>query len=338
MRISQRLCTLVLCLSATALAHAQLPGAPGPQSDTGSINGTVTDVENDAIPRATVILDGATPADHRTALSDANGFFELNDLPAGTYRITLSAKDFASWTSAAITLAPGQNLDLPDVTLQLATATSDVTVRYTQQQLATEQVHVEEQERILGVIPNFYMVYASNPVPLDAKQKFSLAWHSTYDPTTFLFTGIAAGMQQGLDAVPEWGQDWPGYGQRYGALFAGGVTNLFITGDILPTILHQDPRYFYKGTGSWRSRALYAIATSTIITKGDNGHWQPSYSNVLGTFASSGITNFYYPPAYRGWGLTINDSLFDLGGDAINGLLEEFVLRRFTTHSHNTQP
>ena len=336
MRLSQRLCFLILCAFATALAHAQLPAAP--EAQTGSINGTVTDINDDAVPHANIVLAGQTPADDRTATSDANGFFEMTDLRPGTYHITISNKGFSSWTSEALTLKPGQDLDVPDISLQIATATSDVNVYYTRHDIATQQVHVAEEQRMIGIVPNFYVIYSPNPAPLSAGQKFSLAWHSAYDPTNFIFTGIAAGIQQGVDGVPEWGQDWPGYGQRYGAAFAGDITDLFITGDILPTLFHQDPRYYYKGTGSLKSRALYAMVTNTVVCKGDNGHWQPNYSNVLGTFISAGITNFYYPPAYRGAELTINDSLINVGSGAAFGLLQEFVLRKFTTHSHAAQP
>jgi len=329
MRISQRLCILVLCLSATALAHAQLPSAPEPQSDTGSINGTVTDINDDAVPHATVILDGATPADHRTALSDANGFFELNDLPAGTYRITLSSKGFADWTSAPIALKPGQDLDLPDVTLQLATAMSDVTVSYTQHQIATQQVHVEEEQRVLGIVPNFYVSYVWNAAPLSPGQKYQLAWRSIIDPVTFLGVGFFAGIEQADDAFPGYGQGAQGYGKRFGALFADGVTGTFIGGAILPTILHQDPRFYYKATGSIKSRILYAISTP-FICKGDNGRWEPNYSSVIGDFAAGSISNIYYPAANRGVMLTIDNALLNTAGGSIGGLIQEFLIPKLT--------
>jgi len=213
-----------------------------------------------------------------------------------------------------------------------------VNVHYTAHDIATQQVKIEETQRMIGIVPNFYVIYSAHPMPLSAGQKFSLAIRSAYDPTNFIFTGIAAGIQQGLDGIPEWGQDWPGYGQRYGALFAGGITDIMITGAIMPSLFRQDPRYYYKGTGSIRSRIFYAIGTNTVICKGDNGHWQPNYSNVIGTFASAGLTNLYYPPKYRGLQLTLDDTLINVASGAAFGLLQEFVLRKFTTHSHAPQP
>ncbi len=331
MRLKPHLCTLLLCLSAT-LAHAQQPEAPQPQN--GSITGTVTDVNDDVVPNTIVILDGQNPADHRTTVADATGFFEIDNLAPGVYHLTVGAKGFADYTSPAILLKPGLKLDLPDISLQLATAMTSVNATsYTQHEMAVQQVKVEETERILGVIPNFYVVFSGTPVPLSVGQKFSLAWRSAIDPVNLALVGVFAGVQQGLDSIPEWGQDWPGYGQRYGALLASGTTDLAFTGFIFPALLHQDPRYMYKGTGSIRSRIGYAIATTTVVCKGDNGHWQPNYSNVLGNFATAGITNFYYPAANRGIGLTVDSALINTASGAISGLFEEFLLRRFTSHS-----
>ena len=99
---------------------------------------------------------------------------------------------------------------------------------------------------------------------------------------------------------------------------------------ILPSILHQDPRYFYKGTGSIRSRALYAISTA-VICKGDNGHWQPNYSNLLGNLASAGISNLYYPSTNRnGAGLTIENWLIGTASGAIGALFQEFLVKKIS--------
>jgi hypothetical protein len=103
-----------------------------------------------------------------------------------------------------------------------------------------------------------------------------------------------------------------------------------LTDAVLPSLLHQDPRYFYKGTGSIRSRALYAIA-NVVICKGDNGHWQPNYSNVLGNLAAAGISNLYYPASNRnGAGLTIQNSLIGTAAGAIGSLFQEFLVKKIS--------
>src|SRR4029077_10209307 len=140
--------------------------------------------------------------------------------------------------------------------------------------------------------------------PLSSKQKFELAWKSTVDPITFGVTGAIAGIEQAENRFSGYGQGAEGYGKRFGASYADLVTSTYIGGAILPSLLKQDPRYFYKGTGGKRSRILYALANS-VICKGDNGHWQANYSGILGSLAAGGISNLYYPAKDRnGAGLT----------------------------------
>ncbi len=110
-----------------------------------------------------------------------------------------------------------------------------------------------------------------------------------------------------------------------------------IGGAILPVVFHQDPRYFYKGTGSNTSRALYAIST-VFRAKGDDGHWEPNYSNLLGDFAAGAISNLYYPAADRGVQHTLDNAALTVVGNAASALVQEFVLRKLTRHPPPTVP
>ena len=101
------------------------------------------------------------------------------------------------------------------------------------------------------------------------------------------------------------------------------------------SFLHQDPHYFYKGTGTVLSRTLYPIAT-TVIYKGDNGRWQPNYSNVFGTLALGVVSNLYYPAGSRGLRLTINNSLINLAGAAVGDLAQEFFLKKMTLKANKS--
>ena len=102
-----------------------------------------------------------------------------------------------------------------------------------------------------------------------------------------------------------------------------------IGGAILPSLFKQDPRYFYKGTGSKKSRLMYALATS-VICKGDNGHWQANYSGILGGLAAGGISNLYYPAKDRDAGLVFQNALIGIGTTAAANVLQEFVVRKLT--------
>jgi Carboxypeptidase regulatory-like domain len=178
---------LVLCLCEARTSKAQeqstlLPDAPKPQ--TGIIVGTVTDVNDDTVPDATVVLEGAAIKDPRTVVSNDNGFFEFNDVEPGPgYYVTVSAQGFANWTSPAIILKPGQYEILTGSKLRIAEARTTITVTpASSEEIATEQVKVEEKQRILGIIPNFYVVYDHNAAPLTPKLKFELAAKVVFDP------------------------------------------------------------------------------------------------------------------------------------------------------------
>jgi hypothetical protein len=230
-------------------------------------------------------------------------------------------------------LHPGEIYTVPKIALVVATNVTDVEVELTQEEVAEEQIHIEEKQRVLGFIPNFYVSYLPNPAPLTSKQKFELAWKTSVDPITFLITGAVAGIQQADDDFDGYGQGASGYAKRYGASYADGVAGTFIGAAILPSLLKQDPRYFYKGTGSWHSRALYAMANA-VICKGDNGRWEANYSNIIGSLAAGGISNIYYPAKDReGAELTIDNGLIGIGATAAGNLFQEFLVRKLTPKS-----
>ncbi|HVC90201.1 MAG TPA: carboxypeptidase-like regulatory domain-containing protein [Acidobacteriaceae bacterium] len=295
----------------------------------GIIRGTVTAPDGDVIVGALVTLVAEASKSQRTVLTDTTGDFNFTGLSGGTFQLTVTSRGFAPWAGRKILLEPGQNYQVPPIVLAVATASTTVTAVFTGRDLAEHQVHVEEKQRVLGIVPNFYTSYVWNAEPLTSKQKFQLAWRTSIDPVTFLGSGVIAGIEQWQNDFSGYGPGIEGYAKRYGANYADGFIGVMIGGAILPSILHQDPRYFYKGTGSIRSRALYAIST-TAICKGDNGQWQPNYSNVLGTVAAAGISNAYYPANDRGVLLTIDNSLIGLAAGAGTALLQEFLLRKIS--------
>jgi len=227
------------------------------------------------------------------------------------------------------TLSADQTFIVPPVTLSVAEVTTRINV-VPQDQIAEREIKQEEQQRVLGVFPNFYITYISDAVPLTPKQKFELAWKTTVDPVTFAITAGIAGVEQAQNSFSGYGGGAQGYGKRFGAFYADTVTGTFIGSAILPSLLKQDPRYFYKGRGSIRSRVLYAIANA-VICRGDNLRWQPNYSNILGSLAVGGISNLYYPQQNRdGAELTFESALINIGAGAATNVLQEFFVRKFT--------
>ena len=295
----------------------------------GYISGTVLDVNGDIVPGATVVLEGPAPTDRRTVVVKDKGFFEFDNLKTGAaYHITVSAKSFISWISPAFVLTPGQYIYLTDIRLKIEGGQTTVTVYSSNEQIATEQVRIEEQQRVFGLIPNFFVVYDANPVPLTTKLKFKLTMKVAIDPMTILGVGFLAGVDQASN-YPDFVQGAKGYGQRFGATAADGFSDILIGGAILPSLLRQDPRYFYKGTGTKKFRTMYALA-HPFICKGDNGHWQPNYSSLGGDLASAALSNAYYPSSNRGPALTFKTFSVDCGERLVSSLLQEFVLHRFT--------
>jgi hypothetical protein len=318
---------LSIFLAARLTAPAQQLVVPQPQA--GRISGTVTDVGGAAVPGASVVLAGPTQRDIRSVVANDDAFFEFDNVKPGVpYHVTVSAQGFASWRSDTLVLAPGQFSLLKDIQLKLQGETASVTVTASRTEIATAQVKVEEQQRVFGFIPNFYTVYDHNAAPLTVKLKFQLAFKVSVDPVTFAGTSFLAATNQASD-YPNYVQGIKGYGQRFGAVYTNDLTDIMIGGAILPSILHQDPRYFYQGTGTTKSRLLHALS-SPIICKGDNGRWQPNISSLGGYLGSGAIANAYYPPSNRGIGLVFSTFAVDFTANMANGVLQEFVLRKFT--------
>ena len=319
------ICALAVC------APAQQVAAPDPQP--GAIVGTVTDIRGDIVPNATVVLDGAS-GDHRTLTANDNGFFLANNVPSAVlYHISISAPGFATWKSDDITLSPGQYRELTGIHLNLSVAVTTVTATLDPVQIATEQVRIAEKQRVLGFIPNFYVVYDHHPAPLTAKLKFQLALHTQFDPVTIAGAAFIAAVDQAGD-TPRYQQGWAGYGQRFGANYANGVTDILFGGAVLPALLHQDPRYYFQGTGTTKSRLTHAV-TNAFITHGDNGKLQPNFSSIGGFLISGAISETYYPEKDRGPGLVLNTMAINLAANAANGIIQEFVLRRITPSAKN---
>ena len=328
------LCLLTIMFVLSIPSSAQNLPASAPQP--GKIMGTVIDVNGNPVAGAVLTLTNPDPADSRTVVTGENGFFQLDAVqPGNSYQLTVSAPGFADWKSPAIALAPGQSELLDTIHLQIAAEHTTVEVKYDPVEIATEQFKGEEKQRILGFIPNFYVAYDSDAEPLSTQMKFRLAVKVSYDPVSIAGVAFVAGLKQAADS-PKYGQGAQGYAKRLGATAADGFTDIMIGGAILPSLLHQDPRYFYKGTGSTKSRIRHALL-APFVAKGDNGKWQPNYSSVGGDLASSAISNLYYPRADRGAGLVFSGFAIQTAERMGATLAQEFLLGRLTRRGGHIQ-
>lgn len=353
--ISAAVLTLFICVAARAqqpatianpssantnrdIATAAFPSAPDANSDDDSqpaeVSGTVTDVNGDLIPGANVVLNGPASFDRKSQVVGDSGFFQFSGLSPGvSYRLTISVKGFENWVSGPIVLTSGQFFDVTEIKLKLEASVSSVTVYSSTEQIAAHQVELEEQQRVLGFIPNFYVVYdAKDAVPMTTRLKFQMALKVSIDPISFLGTAFVAGINQ-AGHTPDYPEGAKGYGERFGANYADGLTDTIFGGAILPSLLHQDPRYFYQGSGTKKSRLEHAMA-APFICKGDNERWQPNYSSVGGDLISSAISNAYYPADDRGASLVFENLLISTGERIVSTIFQEFVVRKFTPNTN----
>jgi hypothetical protein len=324
-------------------SSSSLPNAPQPQSGhqsaaeqtptaqgSASVSGVVLDVSGAAVPDAQVSLTHRDGTQLRMLHSEGNGEFAFTKLPAGSYLVIVNAKGFAPFTSAEFVVTAQQSYEVPTISLSVAMTDTEVTVRPTDV-IAAEQIKAEEKQRFIGVFPNFYISYVHDPAPMTTKQKFSLASHDTFDPVSLIGVGLAAGIEQANNTYAGYGQGAAGYGKRFAAKFGDGRTSDFLSHAVFPSLFHQDPRYFYQGTGSVKSRMVHA-ASFAIITRRDSGKPMPNYSYFLGDIGSGALSNLYYPHADRGIGLVFTNAAIGIAGKAGGTIIREFFSKRITTN------
>ena len=320
-----------------------LPDAPQPQEIRSSavtdsertasaILGTVLDANRNVLPGALVTVAGKSSSAPRSLKSGSNGEFAFTGLPPDTYKITVSAPEMDNFIDSEISLHEGETR-IVSVVMSVFVETTSITVSGNNKELAEQQVQIAVRQRLGGIVPNFYSSYDSNAPPMGAKQKIELSFRSVFDPVSMLTIAGTSGVQQYRNTFPGYGSGIEGYGKRYGANLADNVTGVLLSRGVYPSIFHQDPRYFYKGTGSIRSRFLYATSAA-VIARSDDGRWQPNYSHLLGNFSAAGISNFYYPASDRGASLILFNGLAATGATAFSNVLREFVFKRISSHAH----
>ena len=333
-------------------AFVDLPEAPRPASDAGTgstagagpvraatatITGTVLDVNGALIPGATVVLNAPSAGDRHEVTANDDAAFKFDSVTPGVpYEITVNVKGFSSWTSPSIVLEPSQFLILDDIHLKLEGESTSITVYGSNEEIAVEQVHLAEQQRILGFIPNFYVNYdGANAVPLTSKLKFKLAMRVARDPISILGVAFMSGVDQAAGR-PDYVQGAKGYGQRFGANAAGAFSDILIGGAVLPSLLHQDPRYFYQGTGTTASRMKHAML-SPFICRGDNGNRQINFSSMGGSLGASALAMTYYPSSNRSGGDILVAFGISESARVLAGIAQEFIIPHFTPSLKRTK-
>lgn len=325
--------SLGISVEASPSANAQISPDPAQQPASqgndkpGNIVGTILDQSGSVAAGANVRLTSETQSFSREVVSGDNGQFSFSNVPAGPFKLSVSSTGFGGEAFAG-ELTPGQTYLVPPIVLSIATVVTAVNVKVDPVEVATEEVKEEEHQRVLGFIPNFYVTYHEDAAPLTTRLKFRLAWKSSTDPVTIAGTAFLAGLQQAGDEYPEFGQGALGFGKRLGAGYADVVASTFLSGAIFPTLFKQDPRYYYKGNGTTRSR-IWRAASNSILCKGDNGRWQVNYSNIGGSFGGAAVSSTFYPTNNRGL-FVLSSGFIRMGESSLAGVVQEFIVTKIS--------
>lgn len=313
---------VVLSWSLGAMAQAVPPAA---------VSGTVVDQIGAAVVDAPVTLMTDDGTRVQNATTDAQGVFSFPDVAPGSYVVRVNVAGFNPFTLGSVTVTgDARSLTLPRIVLTVESFSTSVTVRPTEA-VAEEQIKNQERQRFLGVVPNFYVSYVPDAAPLTSRQKFKLAAHETFDWTAFAGAAVAAAIDQSTSAHPGFGDGASGYAKRWAASFADNRTGDLLSHYVFASLLRQDPRYFYQGTGTTQSRLVHALS-SAFIARSDRGTTMPNYAYIFGNLAAAALSNTYYPHSERGGSLVLSNIAIGLAGRAAVSVTQEFIGKRLTRH------
>ncbi len=194
-----------------------------------------------------------------------------------------------------------------------------------QQNIQHEKDTGTSKDRILWTLPNFLTLEdAENIPPLTSGQKFKVVGRSLIDPSEFVLIGFVAGLGQASDSDPSYGQGAEGYGKRYATAYTDNAIENFMASAALPSLLHQDPRYYQLGHGGFLKRAGHAISR-VVLTRSDSGQTQFNYSEVFGAGMAAAISTYSYHPAQdKNFGTVVSVWGTQIGWDVGTYMLKEF--------------
>ena len=262
-----------------------------------------------------IVLSGA-PVTAQTSLPDApsSALISQQDQQSGNQREPSSQSEPGTNTKPQINSAP-----------QSGSGTVAVSDQAPSPQAKQDDSKGKQTKRMFGVIPNFAAVSANTRLPpMSTREKFVLAAHdSVLDYSSFTWAGIAAGQAMLLNSDPELGHGIAGYGRYYWRTFTDGVSGTFFTEAIVPSIAHEDPRYYTMEQGGFFRRTGYAISRA-VLTKTDSGRTRFSFSEVVGNALEAGLSNAYYPPQERGLSQTATNWGTQMESAVLNHLFQEF--------------
>lgn len=208
-------------------------------------------------------------------------------------------------------------------------------------------------DRLFYTLPNFLTLQGTEKVPpLSTKDKFKVVALGTFDYFEYPWWGIIAAVGQAGNSEAGYGQGWVGYAKRYGSTAGDSMVENFMVGAVFPSVLHQDPRFYQSGGGSFFKRSGYAVSR-IVVTRSDSGHHQFNFSEVFGAAVAAGISTYSYHPRSTFRSTPTNPHLFvpsdrtlsntistwgtQLGLDTVTIMVKEFWPDIHRKISHKTK-
>jgi hypothetical protein len=254
----------------------------------------------------------------RTAIQNRNSrVFFLALLLAGT--LTLASLAPAQETSLSPPGSQDQEQSQQNGSSPGSTQTKE------QENIQHERRTGTSKDRILWTLPNFLTVENAGQVPpLTSGQKFNVVGRSLIDPSEFVLIGLVAGLGQASNSDPSYGQGAQGYAKRYGTAYGDNAIENFMSSAVLPSVLHQDPRYYQLGRGGFLRRTGHAIGR-VLISRSDSGQTQFNYSEMFGAGIAATISTYtYHPRSERSLGNVADVWATQMGWDAATYMMKEF--------------
>ena len=235
--------------------------------------------------------------------------------------VALSAHVFAQEPGAGLTVS----VELPDAPqAQQPPAGQGQTTPQPASDSKSIPASKQQPKRILGIMPNYRAVSAGAiPPPPTPRQAFKIATQNSFDYSSFVFVGITSLMAEGTGAHTQLGKGVPGFGRYYWRGYADKTDGNYLVIFALPTVLHQDERFYAKGEGSILGRGIYA-ASRVLITPDYHGRNGFNTSEILGRGISQGISLSYYPSSDRTAGALASKYAYAVGRDAFTNMFREF--------------
>jgi hypothetical protein len=214
---------------------------------------------------------------------------------------------------------------LPDAPRALTASSSSLGDTYLQQPTGQAPEHTDpQQKRIFGILPNFRSVTAGTVLPRQTiRDKFTTATEDSFDYSSFLLAGLVATYSYGTSATPEFHTGGAAFGRYYWHSFVDQTSENYLVEFIIPSITHEDTRYYSLGKGGFLKRAGYSLSRA-FVTRNDDGREVFNAGEIVGAGVSAAISNLYYPSPERTVGNTVDKYGTNVGIDMASFFVKEF--------------